>query len=190
MEASTDMRVARLAALRLASVGAISGLIAGVILALTQLVYGWASSVHTAWDAPMAIWAWFAGMNYFGQPSNHVWPIVLGYGVLMVSSIVAGLIFAALLSAVQLRNDLWAVVLGVGYALVLWAIVRYGILPLRDSTKTLFTTSTVSPQWVWWLANGLFGLTLGIVYVAVRRAWSRPMAHVSRLGRREQRVAA
>jgi hypothetical protein len=81
-------------------------------------------------------------------------------------------------------------VLGLGYGLVLWVIMRYGILPLRDSTKILFTTSTVSPQSVWWLAHAFFGLSIGIAYVAVSRAWSRPMARVSRLRESEQRAAA
>jgi hypothetical protein len=190
MEAASDMRAMRLNMLRIVLVGAITGALAGIILALTQMIYGWASTAHTAWDAPMAIWAWIAGLNYFGDPANHVGAIILGLGGHLVNSMIAGVIFVALMSAVRLRNDLWRVVLGVGYGLVLWLIMRYGILPLRDSTKTLFTTSIVSPQWVWWLAHGLFGMALGIVYVAVRRAWLRPAASVSRLRDHAQRAAA
>jgi hypothetical protein len=172
-------------------VGALGGLLAGMLLALTEMIYGWASSAHTAWDAPMAIWAWIVGLDHFGQPANHVGPILLGLGGHMLNSMIAGVVFVALLTAARLRNDLLAVVLGVAFGLVLWVIMRYGILPLRDSTKALFTTSMVSPQWVWWLAHGLFGLTVGMVYAAVRRARLRPSARVSPRAREDApRVAA
>jgi hypothetical protein len=189
MEARSGVMARRLAALNIVVVGVITGVVAGVILALTQMIYGWASSAHSAWDAPMAIWAWLAGLNYFGRPGDHVWPIVLGLGGHMVNSVVAGVIFVALLGALRLRNDLWAIVLGVAYGLALWAIMRYGILPLRDSTKALFTTSMVSPQWVWWLAHGLFGLTAGIVYVAARRV-QRMRVRMQPAREEEHRAAA
>ena len=182
-------------------VGALGGLLAGMVMALTEMIYGWASTAHTAWDAPMAIWAWLVGLNHFGQPGNHIGPIILGLGGHLVHSMIVGVIFVALLTAARLRNDVSALVLGVAYALlsvayglVLWVIMRYGILPLRDSTKALFTTSMVSPQWVWWLAHGLFGITLGTVYATVyataRRMRLRPLAQVSRLREDAPRAAA
>lgn len=68
--------------------------------------------------------------------------------------------------------------------------MRYGILPLRTSTKALFTTSIVSPQWVWWLAHALLGMTAGIFYVAVSRARSLPLARTPRLREDAPRAAA
>jgi hypothetical protein len=184
-------------------VGVLGGLLAGMVMALTEMIYGWASSVHSAWDAPMAIWAWIAGLNHFGQPSNHVGPIILGLGGHLVNSMIAGVIFVALLTgtrmrtAARMRNEVSAgvlgvayVLLGVAYGLVLWVVMRYGILPLRDSTKALFTTSMVSPQWVWWLAHGLFGITLGTVYAAASRMRMRPVARVSRMREDTRRAAA
>ena len=159
-------------------------------MALTEMIYGWASSAHTAWDAPMAIWAWVAGLNHFGQPANHVGPIILGLGGHMMNSMIAGVMFFALVSALRLRNELAAIMLGVAYGLVLWAIMRYGILPLRTSTKTLFTTSTVSPQWVWWLAHAILGMTAGLFYVAVSRARTGALARLPRLRERTPHPAA
>jgi hypothetical protein len=138
----------------------------------------------------MGIWAWLAGPNYFGQPADHIWPIILGLGGHLVNSIVAGVIFVALLTAARIRNDGVAIVLGVAYGLLLWVISRYGLLPLRDSTKALFTTSMISPQSVWWLAYGLFGLTLGSAYAVVRRTRMRPLARVLRLHEEVRRAAA
>jgi hypothetical protein len=78
------------------------------------------------WDAPMAIWAWIVGLNHFGQPANHIGPIVLGLGGHMMNSLIAGVMFITLLSARRLRNELAAVMFGVAYGLVLWVIMRYG----------------------------------------------------------------
>jgi hypothetical protein len=139
--------------------------------------------------APMGIWAWLWGLNYFGQPSDHVWPIIAGRGGHLAGSIILGVIFVALVAAARLRNDAVAIVLGVAYGLLLWVISRYGILTLRDSTKALFTTSMISPQSVWWLAYGLFGLTLGAVYVAVSGRRVRPMARVFRMAEDMRRAA-
>jgi hypothetical protein len=190
METRSDIMAMRREALSLGLLGAVAGLIAGLMLALTQMIYGWASSAHSAWDAPMAIWAWIAGLEHFGQPANHIGPILLGFAGHMVNSIVAGLIFVALLTALRVRNDALTFLAAVAYGLLLFLVMRYGILPLRDSTKALFTTSLVSPQWVWWLAHAIFGITLGAVYVAVRRARVRPLAQLMPVRREETRRAA
>jgi hypothetical protein len=33
--------------------GAVGGMLAGMMMALTEMIYGWVSSAHTAWGAPM-----------------------------------------------------------------------------------------------------------------------------------------
>jgi hypothetical protein len=52
------------------------------------------------------------------------------------------------------------------YGLLLWVLMRYGILPLRDST---FTHSLVSPLWVWWIAHAALGMTASLVYDVARQ---------------------
>jgi hypothetical protein len=180
MEAGPAMNTARFDARRVVGVGALGGALAGMVMALTVMLYGWASGAHTAWDAPMAIWAWVGGLDQFGRPADHIGAILLGLGGHLVNSMIAGVVFVALARAVRLRHDLVAVVLGVAYGLVLWVIMRYGILPLRASTRVLFTTSMVSPPWVWWLAHGLLGVTLGTFWVAVGRGWPPLLAAGSR----------
>jgi len=167
MESRSDVSGSRFDARRTVAIGALGGVASGMMMAITEMIYGWVSSAHTAWDAPMAIWAWIGGLNHFGQPANHVGPIILGLGGHMTNSMIAGVVFVTLLSAVRVRSGLVAIMLGVGYGLLLWVIMRYGILPLRDSTKVLFTTSMVSPQWVWWLAHGILGMTAGAIYAVV-----------------------
>src|SRR3982751_1345909 len=57
-------------------VGVVAGAAAGLAMAGVEMVYGWASSAHTAWDPPMGIWAYIGGLDHFGRPVHHIGPIV------------------------------------------------------------------------------------------------------------------
>src|SRR4051794_41924507 len=65
---------------RTLAVGVVAGAAAGLAMAAVEMIYGWASSAHTAWDAPMGIWSDIGGLDHFGRPVNHIGPIVLGIG--------------------------------------------------------------------------------------------------------------
>jgi hypothetical protein len=158
------------------TVGAVGGMLAGMMMAMTEMVYGWVSSAHTFWDAPMAIWAWVAGLDWFGAPGDHIESIILGLGGHMLNSMLAGVMFAAVATLLRLRGLGMLVMAGVAYGLGLWAIMRYGILPLRDPESTLFTTDLVSPQWVWWLAHAILGMTAGMFFYVVSRRFRDPAA--------------
>lgn len=185
MATAVSSRLGRSPARRVLVVGAIGGMTAGMMMAMVEMLYGWASDAHTFWDAPMAIWAWVAGVEHFGAPENHVGPIILGLGGHMMNSVMAGVMFAVtatvLVLVLERRKDLdprvvdLAVVMyGVGYGLGLWAIMRYAILPLNEVEDDLFTTSLVSPAWVWWLAHAVLGMTAGLIFVGVRRILRQP----------------
>lgn len=154
---------------RILLVGSLGGMLAGMMMAAVEMLYGWANDTRTFWDAPMAIWSWVAGLEHFGTPSNHVWPILLGIGGHMANAMMIGVVFAALMTALRPRSDLVPVMAGVAYGLGLWAIMRYGVLPLNAGEDDLFTKDLVSPQWVWWLAHGVLGMTAGLVYDVARR---------------------
>jgi hypothetical protein len=161
---------------RLLLVGAIGGTAAGMMMAAVEMIYGWASSAHTAWDAPMAIWSWVAGIEHFGHPANHIGPIILGLGGHMMNSMIVGIVFVALIRL--LRNPPGVLVLGTAYGVGLWALMRYAILPLNHGEANLFTTSMVSPQWVWWVAHVALGMTAGLGYVVFgRRRLAAAPAH-------------
>src|SRR4051794_41745538 len=65
---------------RILLLGALAGSLGGLMMAGVEMIYGWASPMHSLWDAPMAIWAYVGGLNHFGHPGNHIGPIVLGIG--------------------------------------------------------------------------------------------------------------
>jgi hypothetical protein len=147
--------------------GAAGGLVAGMMMAAVEMIYGWASSAHTAWDAPMGIWAYIGGLDHFGEPANHIGPIVLGLGGHMMNSMIVGIGFVALMRT--LRNPPGALMLGTAYGVGLWALMRYVLLPINTPEDRLFTTSMISPQWVWWVAHVALGMTAGLIYLLFGR---------------------
>jgi uncharacterized membrane protein YagU involved in acid resistance len=153
---------------RILLLGALAGSLAGVMMAGVEMIYGWASPAHSVWDAPMAIWAYIGGLNHFGHPANHIGSIVLGIGGHMMNAIFVAVVFVALMRILKDPPDAVALVLGIAYGLGLWALQRYVTLPISKPEDTLFTTGTVSPQWVWWLAHLALGTGIGLGYVLLR----------------------
>lgn len=159
--------------------GAVGGIVGGAFLALTLMIYGRLTAGRTFWDAPLALFAWLVGVGHFGQPANHIGPIVGGAGAYLAYGLIVGVAFA-LVTLVVRPALLGVVITGVGFAIGLWAIVRYEVLTLNDPESVLFTRSRIAPQWVWWLGNGILGLTVGFAVAGslrfVRRA-REPVVH-------------
>jgi hypothetical protein len=98
----------------------------------------------------------------------------------MMNAMMIGVGFAMLTAVLRPRGTVTPVMIGVAYGLGIWAVMRYVLLPLNSGEDDLFTTSMVSPQWVWWLGHAVLGMTSGIFYVIVRRAgWGFPDAERS-----------
>jgi hypothetical protein len=168
----------RAAPARVVVIGAIGGMIAGMMMAMVEMIYGWLSDAHTFWDAPMAIWAWVAGIDNFGSPGDHIGSIALGMAGHIVNSMMVGVVFAALMVyVVKVRDIVTPVVIGMVYGLAIWIVMRYLILPLNDGEDALFTTDMVSPQWVWWLSHAVLGMTAGIYYDIVNRTIGAARPH-------------
>src|SRR4051794_31415064 len=153
---------------RILLLGALAGSLGGLMMAGVEMIYGWASPVHSLWDAPMAVWAYVGGLNHFGHPGNHIGPIVLGIGGHMMKAIFVAIVFVALMGILKKPPGAGGLVLGVAHGLRPWALQRYVTLPIRKSEDTLFTTGMVSPQWVWWLAHLALGTGIGLGYVLLR----------------------
>ncbi len=168
METVTERTHGRWTAARLLGVGAIAGIVAGTMMAAVEMVYGWIAETHTPWDAPMGMLAWAFGIEHFGAPENHSWPIVLGFAGHMVNSMLVGVLVAVIVAGIGRRALAGALVLGLLYGFAVWALMRYAILPLNDGEARLFTTDLISPQWVWWVAHAAYGVTAGLVVYAGR----------------------
>jgi hypothetical protein len=151
-------------------IGLVTGTLAGAAMAAVVMVYGLLSETRSFWEAPMAIWAWAFGVEHFGTPGEHFWPIVLGIGAHMVNAIVVGVVFVFFAAGIARRDVVAPVVLGLLYALALWGFIRYVVLPLSEEEAVLFTTTLVAPQSVWWLAHAAFGVTAGLAFSVLRRS--------------------
>ena len=162
--------------MRIVLVGAVGGTIAGMMMAMVGMLYGAFNSTRSFWDSGMAIWSWVFGQEHFTQndPGAHVWPVILGMGAHMVNAMMFGIMFAAFMYLLRPRSDLVPIMVGLAFGLSSWAIMRYGILPLNAGEDDLFTKDIVSPQWVWWVAHAVMGMTAGIYYVVMRRLGFMP----------------
>ncbi|MFQ5426567.1 MAG: hypothetical protein ACE5EV_05775 [Gaiellales bacterium] len=157
-------------AIRIMVIGGVGGMIAGMMMAMVEMLYGAFNSTRSFWDSGMAIWSWVFGAEHFTQndPGAHVGPVILGIGAHMANSMMFGIMFAALMYMFRPRGFMAPMMVGMAMSLGAWAIMRYGILPLNAGEDDLFTKDIVSPQWVWWVAHGVMGMFAAMYYLAVR----------------------
>ncbi len=155
---------------RIAVAGAIVGMIAGMAMAMIEMLVGWASAGHSAWDAPTAITSWAFGTQHFGQPSQHVGSIVLGLGAHMMNSAILGIVFLAIATRYLRRaTRLQATMAGVAYGAVAYLVILQGLIRLRGGAEqALLTGTAVSSQPVWIIAHLAFGMVLGLGFIASR----------------------
>jgi hypothetical protein len=156
--------------------GGLAGAVAGACGLIALMLYGLFSDSRSFFDAPMAMFSWVFGIQHYTRnaPGDHVWPVILGIIGFLALMAIFGIAFAALMALTRTTSDAATLAAGIVYALVVWAIVRYAIVPLNGGEDTLITTSAVSSQWFWWLSWAFLGLGLGVSYDAERRmepAW-------------------
>jgi hypothetical protein len=156
--------------------GALAGTVAGVCGLAALMLYGLFSGSRSFFDAPMAMFSWVFGIQHYTRnaPGDHVWPVILGIIGFIALMAILGTVFASLMALARTTNDATTLVAGIVYALVVWVIVRYAIVPLNGGEDKLITTSAVSSQWFWWVSWAVLGLGLGVSYDAERRmepAW-------------------
>jgi hypothetical protein len=156
--------------------GAIAGLVAGACGLIVEMLYGLFSDSRSFWDAPMAMWSWVFGIQHYtrNDGGNHVWPVILGIIGFLVLTAILGIVFAGIMTLAGTPGDAVTLLSGIVFALVVWAIVRYAIVPLNGGEDKLITTSAVSSQWYWWVSWAVLGLGAGASYDAERRiepAW-------------------
>ena len=138
----------------LLAVGAASGLLGGLALAVPIVIWDWVRSGHRALELPMATTAWPFGLVHFSNDRNLWWPIVLGIVLLAAFWALSGIAFTALADRVyRVAHPLWAIAAGA---------------PFRATVADprLFT----APNWVWILGFTLSGLVIAGTYGALRRS--------------------
>jgi hypothetical protein len=168
-----------------------SGLAGAVGVAFPLVIYGWASSTHTALELPMAATAWLFGLGNF-TPNGYDWSsIAVGALALAAYGILGGAVFGGFADRF-LRLTTLPETLGVGLAwgFVNWMFFWYTLLPAaRDGApfhpgavsvvlgsntwgapETLTAVAlAVAPIWVFLVGFTLLGLATALVYRLSRR---------------------
>jgi hypothetical protein len=158
--------------------GLIAGAIAGMMMAMWQMVVGAIAQDPTAvptihqsfWTAVTSITSVIFGLDAF-HGSFHFWSVIGGVGGHMMNSMMLGVVGVGLLTAVQGRrpHPLGAIMQGVMFGLVLEVVIVNLIVNRIQDVNTLYTST---PEWSWWVAHGIFGMTLGLVAATLLRRGS------------------
>jgi hypothetical protein len=163
--------------------GAVAGIAAGLMYAAWQVVVAAIAQhptavpgVHqTLWTPPEGIWSVVFGVHHF-HGSFHVIPVLGGIVAHMANSLILGILGVALLIAILGRrpNRAAAVALGAAYGIAVNAILINAIL----NTQKIQTLYSAAPHWSWWVAHGIFGVTLGLLSsVLLRRNNAKRPCH-------------
>jgi hypothetical protein len=159
----------------LARTGAIAGLAGGMMMAMWQMVVGVVAQdptavpgIHTSfWTAITSITSVVFGLDAF-HGSFHFWSVVGGLMGHLANSMMLGVVGVAALVAVQGRrpHPLGAIMQGVTFGLLLEVVVVNLIVNRIQDVNTLYTST---PEWSWWVAHAIFGMTLGLIATVLLR---------------------
>jgi len=149
--------------------GAISGVAAGMVMALWQMVVGAIAQEPTAapgidssfWTTVTSIPSVPFGIEWF-HGSFEFWAVALGLIGHLLNSAVLGVVGLTLTTSLLGRrpNTIPAIALGIAFGLLLEAVAVNLVVNQIQHVNTVYTST---PEWSWWLAHGLFGATLGLI---------------------------
>ena len=131
------------------------GLIAGLVFAIWAMMVGLFTS--TLWAAPQGI-AQSMGIGSQGHDFQAV-PFLVGLMGHMMNSIVIGIVFVAVVRALNLRG-MTAVIGGMMWGLIVYGAMYWVLLRgLLASTSGSFLSA--NPEWSWIAAHLMLGVVLG-----------------------------
>src|SRR4051794_40351525 len=161
-------RRANVATTTVLQVGALAGIAAGLMYAAWQVVVAAIAQDPTAvpgihqtlWTPPEGIWSVVFGVHHF-HGSFHFIPVLGGIVAHLGNSLILGILGVALLTSILGRRPkpAAAAVLGAAYGIAVNAILILGII----NTQQIQTLYSSTPHWSWWVAHGIFGITLGLL---------------------------
>jgi hypothetical protein len=166
--------------------GAIAGVVGGMMMAIWQMVVGAIAKdptavpgIHTTFWTPVeGIWSVIFGVHHF-HGDFHTVPILGGIAGHMMNSMILGIAGIALIALILGRrpNIVAPVMLAVAYGIAIEAILVNGIINNAQKIETLYYST---PTWSWWVAHGIFGMTLGTLgALLLRRSRSTDQVQVT-----------
>jgi hypothetical protein len=165
-----------------AAIGTTVGIVGGVAMALTLVVYGWASESHSALELPMAAMAWVFGTSHFTQNGYEWGPIVVGMLLLAGYAIASGAVFGGVADRfLGLRTLPETLGAGLAWGFVSWLFFWYTLLPIAHGGAPFHATLatgalalpvgviSVAPIWVFVLAFAALGVATSVSYWLLAR---------------------
>lgn len=151
-----------------AAVGARAGLAGGAAMIAVQMLNGEIAAEGTAvagtlsstWTAITAISAFLLGVDAFSS-SFAVLSVAFGLAVHMLMALALGVIGAAfvLWTLGSRPGPLAAALTGLAYGLFLEVSLLNLTVNSIDDPNVVYQST---PSWSWWLAHGVYGVTLGL----------------------------
>jgi hypothetical protein len=161
--------VARLDSRTLVRTGAVAGLVAGMMMAMWQMVVGAIATEPTDvpgiassfWTAVTSIPSVIFGQDWF-HGSFEFGAVFLGLMGHMMNSVVLGVIGVGLMTTLLgTRVGLIpAMAFGMMFGLLVEAVVLNGVVNQVQDVNTVYSST---PEWSWWIAHAMFGATVGLV---------------------------
>jgi hypothetical protein len=107
------------------------GLAGGLAMALPLIVYGWASSAHSALELPMAATSWMFSLHHFTQNGYEWSSIAFGTLLLAAYAIAHGVVFGGFADRfLRLTTVPEAIGAGLAWGFVSWLFFWYTMLPI------------------------------------------------------------
>ncbi len=155
--------------------GLIAGAVAGMMMAMWQMIVGAIATEPTAvpgidssfWTAVTSIPSVIFGLQWF-HGGFEFWAVFLGLMGHMMNSMVLGVVGLTLATTVLGPRPKIAAAMAFGmmFGLVLEVVVVNLIVNQIQDVDTLYTST---PEWSWWVAHAIFGMTLGLVGATLLR---------------------
>lgn len=160
----------------IARVGTVAGIVAGMAMAMWQMIVGAIAQTPTAveginsslWTAVTAIPSVVLGDSWF-HGSFDLPAVSLGMMGHMMNSVMLGILGVTILILLLGPRPAIGKALAVGmmFGLLLEAVLVNGIVNgLIQSNQVLYGST---PEWSWWAAHAMFGAGLGLISTTLLR---------------------
>lgn len=140
--------------------GGIVGLIAGIGVLVAAILYSWLATPEEAWLPMKNVAATWLGV---GALIGGGWTVVLGVATHFANSIAWGIVFGLLMR--WRRNAGLTLLAGFVWGMVVYPVMTWVVLPWID--PTMAARVAVQPVWWWWLLHVIYGVVLGVAWLAV-----------------------
>lgn len=159
----------------LVKAGVIAGLVAGLMMSMWEMIVGAIATEPTAqagtdssfWTAVTSIPSVIFGQQWF-HGGFEFWAVVIGLMMHMMNSAALGTIGVGISTSILGKRPavIPAIIVGMIWGLVLQVVMVNIIVNNWQDVNTLYTST---PEWAWWVAHGIFGMTLGLVASIILR---------------------